>query len=87
MSVTDGGDNVVNYFTLYQELAAGSDQYKYQIKTASNKFFTYKNNSAVLDDYTFAITVTPTATPANANTISISGTLINKDPLFDPALS
>ncbi len=87
MSVTDGSDNVVNYFTLYQELAAGADQYKYQIKTASNKFFTYKNNSAVLDDYTFAITVTPTATPANANTISISGTLINKDPLFDPALS
>ena len=87
-SVVDGsGQTVTSKFTLYQELSAGVDQYKYQIKTAANTYFTYKNNSSTLDVYTFTIILQTTNSPQLTGTLTSTGSLSNKDPLFDPALT
>ena len=94
-SVIDSNENdVTDEFLLYQETAVGADQYKYQIKTGaisnskpSDAFFTYKNDSLVTGNYTFSIEITPTLTPADANTISIQGAFSNLDPSFSPALA
>ena len=87
-SVVDGsGQTVTSKFTLYQELSAGVDQYKYQIKTAANTYFTYKNNSSTVDVYTFTIILQTTNSPQLTGTLTSTGSLLNKDPLFDPALT
>ena len=87
-SVVDGsGQTVTSKFTLYQELSAGVDQYKYQIKTTSNTYFAYKNNSSTLDVYTFTIILQTTNSPQLTGTLTPIGSLLNKDPLFDPALA
>ena len=93
-SVVDGNDqDATSKFFLYQELTAGADQYKYQIKTAAvsngktDTFFTYTNTSAVSDLYTFSITVRVDASPHETNTISFQGSLINENPVFSPVLA
>ena len=43
-------------FTLYQELTAGADQYKYRINT--NALFNFTKESSVTDVFTFSVTLT-----------------------------
>ena len=68
--VVDGlGQNVTSKFFLSQDLTAGSDKYKYQIKSMASSlgndalgnaagadaYFVYENNSSVRDVYTFTL--------------------------------
>ena len=87
-------ETVTDEFFLYQELTAGPDQYKYQIKTgaisngkAQDSFFTYINSSITSGIYTFAVTVRVLAAPHLTNTISLQGALANLNPSFSPALA
>ena len=87
-------ETVTDEFFLYQELTAGPDQYKYQIKTgaisngkAQDSFFTYINSSITSGIYTFAVTVRVLASPHETNTISLQGALVNLNPSFSPALA
>ena len=104
-SVFDGSNppqDVTHKFFLSQDLTAGSDKYKYQIKSRAaslgadinglgpDAYFVYKNDSSVKDVYTFTlglIVIDPSSDKGLTGTLTFSGTLLNEDPVFDPALT
>ena len=103
--VVDGlGQNVTSKFFLSQDLTAGSDKYKYQIKSMASSlgndalgnaagadaYFVYENNSSVRDVYTFTLglkVIAPSSDAGLTGTLTFTATLLNEDPLFDPALT
>ena len=82
-------DNRSSEFQLYQELGAGVDQYKYQIR--SNALFDFTQQSYITDKFTFTIQLTswdfstglplsPEAFPPTD--LIFSGSLVNITPCF-----
>ena len=75
-------DNRTGDFTLVQITAAGADQYKYRIDSAT--LFDFDKESSVTDVFTFSIILTSTATPAlfPPTTITKTYALGNITPCF-----
>ena len=75
-------DNRTADFTLVQITAAGADQYKYRIDSAT--LFDFDKESSVTDVFTFSIILTSTATPAlfPPTTITKTYALENITPCF-----
>jgi len=65
IKVVDGNGNTLSntsYFTLEQNLVLGTDEYKFKLKTAPNKYFVYDTNSYRWDKYTFTFRFTDSTT-------------------------
>jgi hypothetical protein len=65
IKVVDGSGNTLSntsYFTLEQNLVVGTDEYKFKLKTAPNKYFVYDSNSYRRDKYTFTFRFTNNTT-------------------------
>lgn len=86
IKVVDGSGNTLSntsYFTLEQNLVVGTDEYKFKLKTAPNKYFVYDSNSYRRDKYTFTFRFTNNTTGiSNDITTTEANELDNNTPSY-----
>jgi hypothetical protein len=86
IKVVDGSGNTLSntsYFTLKQNLDVGTNEYKFKLKTAPNKYFVYDSNSYRRDKYTFTFRFTNNTTGiSNDITTTEANELDNNTPSY-----